>query len=169
MFYLQIFRLIFTFPKMNGEENDEVFSFDDAATPVKSNDNDVELAEAPDQNVQIPFQLNISSGTQERFTPVRQPRFGRCKTCAQLRKENNQLKIEIKHEKAMVKRVESLRKSDMLQFDEEKRKRDEASVEQQKLVYWVKDQYEMLDRDHKVLKEERDNLQRKLEEIKRLL
>ena len=88
---------------MDEENNEEIFSFEDAASQVSTNA--VEQDKSFVQNIEMATQLDISCGTQERFTPVKQPRFGKCKRCTTL-------KVEMKREQAKVKRLESARKND---------------------------------------------------------
>ena len=103
-------------------------------------------------------QLDISCGTQERFTPVKQPRFGICKRCTTL-------KVEMKREQAKVKRLESVRKSDQKRFEEEmmKQKNEHARLKQaymdeHKVVLFLKGLHEKIDSERRLLMEERDRL-----------
>ena len=160
-------------------ETNEVFTFEDTQSQIEDNaENHVEnkpeqLEEPPVNHMEIQSQLNISSGTQERFTPVKQPRFGKCAGCT---KRNT----EIKHEQAKVKRLQSARRSDQKKFHEETTKLKEAYLEEirklkvayndeHKMVFFLKGLHEEVKKECSLIREERDNLLKRWEETKKFM
>ena len=170
----------------NNEENKEViFSFDGSVSGIDNEDEQLgnpamdaqpeepavggQMEEPAVQAVEHQTQFNISTGTQEKITPVR---FRKCSMCKQLR-------VDVKHEEAKVKRLESERKSDKIKLAEASDKLRasmeeiaelrKANARECGMVQFLKVLQEKTDRERMEMKKERDRYFKKVENMRALL